>query len=90
MEEIATKLRRIREIFGYSQDYVANRMNISQPAYWQKESGKRMPSEERFEQIAELYNLTVEDLKYEELNTILIKVHKMQIEILEKKVLLSI
>ena len=45
-----------------------------------------MPSEERFEQIAELYNLTVEDLKYEELNTVLIKVHKMQIVILEKKV----
>ena len=86
MEEIATKLRRIREIFGYSQDYVANRMGISQPAYWQKENRKRMPSEERFEQIAELYNLTVEDIKYEELNTVLIKVHKMQIVILEKKV----
>lgn len=85
MEEIATKLRRIREIFGYSQDYVANRMGISQPAYWQKENGKRMPSEERFEQIAELYNLTVKDLKYEELNTVLIKVHRVQIEILEKK-----
>ena len=86
MEDIATKLRRIREIFGYSQDYVANRMGISQPAYWQKENGKRMPSEERFGQIAELYNLSVEDLKREELNTVLIKVHKMQIEILEKKV----
>jgi hypothetical protein len=45
-----------------------------------------MPSDERFEQIAELYNLTVEDLKYEELNTVLIKVHQMQIEILKKKV----
>jgi transcriptional regulator with XRE-family HTH domain len=86
MEEVATKLRRIREIYGYSQDYVAERMNISQPAYWQKENGKRMPSDERFEQIAELYNLTVEDLKYEELNTVLIKVHQMQIEILKKKV----
>lgn len=85
MEEVATKLRRIREIFGYSQDYVANQMGISQPAYWQKESGKRMPSEERFGQIAELYNLTVQDIKSEELNTVLIKVHKMQIEILEKK-----
>ncbi len=86
MEEIATKLRRIREIFGYSQDYVANRMGISQPAYWQKENGKRMPSDERFEQIAELYNLSVEDLKYEELNTVLIKVHKMHIMFLVKKV----
>jgi transcriptional regulator with XRE-family HTH domain len=33
MEEVATKLRRIREIYGYSQDYVADRMGISQPAY---------------------------------------------------------
>ena len=86
MDEVTTKLRRIREIFGYSQDYVANRMGISQPAYWQKENGKRMPSEERFEQIAELYNLSVEDLKYEELNAVLIKVHKIQIAILEQKV----
>ena len=86
MEEIATKLRRVREIFGYSQDYVADRMGISQPAYWQKENGRRMPSDERFGQIAELYNLTVEDLKYEELNTVLIKVHQMQIEILKRKV----
>ena len=85
MEEIANKLRRIREIFGYSQEYVANRMGISQPAYWQKENGKRMPSEERFEQIAELYNLMVEDLKYEDLNKVLIKNHKIQIEILQTK-----
>jgi transcriptional regulator with XRE-family HTH domain len=86
MEAVATKLRRIREIHGYSQEYVADRMGISQPAYWQKENGKRMPSDERFEQIAELYNLTVEDLKYEELNSVLIKVHQMQIEVLKKKV----
>jgi transcriptional regulator with XRE-family HTH domain len=86
MEEVATKLRRIREIFGYSQEYVAERMGISQPAYWQKENGKRMPSNDRFEQIAELYNLTIEDLKYGELNTVLIKVHELQIEILRSKI----
>lgn len=83
---MAMKLRRIREIYGYSQDYVADRLGISQPAYWQKENGKRMPSEERLEQIAELYNLTVTDLKIEDLNTVLIKVHELQIEILRKKV----
>jgi transcriptional regulator with XRE-family HTH domain len=86
MEEVATKLRRVREIFGYSQEYVAERMGISQPAYWQKENGKRMPSNDRFEQIAELYNLTIEDLKYGELNTVLIKVHELQIEILRSKI----
>jgi transcriptional regulator with XRE-family HTH domain len=43
MEEMAMKLRRIREIYGYSQEYVADRLGISQPAYWQKENGKRMP-----------------------------------------------
>ena len=86
MEEIAMKLRRIREIYGYSQDYVADRLGISQPAYWQKENGKRMPSEERLEQIAELYNLTVGDLKDGELNSVLIKVHELQIEILRKKI----
>ena len=80
------KLRRIREIYGYSQDYVAECLGISQPAYWQKENGKRMPSEERLEQIAELYNLTVADLKTGELNAVLIKVHELQIEILRRKI----
>ena len=87
MEEIATKLRRIREIYGYSQEYVADCLGITQPAYWQKENGKRMPSEERLEQIAELYNLTVADLKTGELNAVLIKVHELQIEILRKKII---
>lgn len=86
MEEMAMKLRRIREIYGYSQDYVAECLGISQPAYWQKENGKRMPSEERLEQIAELYNLTVADLKTGELNAVLIKVHELQIEILRRKI----
>jgi transcriptional regulator with XRE-family HTH domain len=86
MEEMATKLRRIREIYGYSQEYVAECLGISQPAYWQKENGKRIPSEERLEQIAELYNLTVTDLKNGELNAVLIKVHELQIEILRKKI----
>jgi transcriptional regulator with XRE-family HTH domain len=85
IEETATKLRRIREIFGYSQEYVAERMGISQPAYWQKENGKRVPSDARFQQIAELYSLSMEDLKFGELNTVLIKVHEIQIEILKKK-----
>jgi transcriptional regulator with XRE-family HTH domain len=87
MEEMAMKLRRIREIYGYSQEYVADRLGISQPAYWQKENGKRMPSDERLEQIADLYNLTVADLKDGELNAVLIKVHELQIEILRKKIL---
>jgi transcriptional regulator with XRE-family HTH domain len=86
MEEMAMKLRRIREIYGYSQEYVADRLGISQPAYWQKENGRRYPSEERLVQIAELYNLTVADLKEGELNKVLIKVHELQIEILRKKI----
>lgn len=86
MQEIAMKLRRIREIYGYTQEYVAACLGISQPAYWQKENGKRIPSEERFEQIAELYSLTVDDLKTSELNAVLIKVHELQIEILRKKI----
>jgi hypothetical protein len=89
MESVSTKLRRIREIYGYSQEYVAERLGISQPAYWQKENGKRMPSDERFEQIAALYNLTLEDLKVGELNSVLIKVHEIQIEILRKKIILG-
>ena len=80
------KLRRIREIYGYTQEYVADRLGISQPAYWQKENGKRIPSEERLEQIAELYSLAVDDLKTGELNTVLIKVHELQIEILRKRI----
>jgi hypothetical protein len=45
-----------------------------------------MPSDERLEQIADLYNLIVSDLKNGELNSVLIKVHELQIEILRKKI----
>jgi hypothetical protein len=37
--------------------------------------------------LADLYNLTVADLKDGELNAVLIKVHELQIEILRKKIL---
>ena len=44
-----------------------------------------MSSKKRIEQIAELYNLTMEELKCGEINSILIKVHELQIENLKKK-----
>lgn len=39
-EALAIKIKKIRELKGYSQDYVANKLAISQRAYSKIESGE--------------------------------------------------
>lgn len=62
MSAIATKLRKLREIYGYPQDYVAYQMGISQAAYSKKETGKTELSLTVLEQIAGLYQISMVDL----------------------------
>ena len=40
MEQIATKIKKIRELKGYSQDYIASQVEISQRAYSKIENGE--------------------------------------------------
>ncbi len=77
MLAIAIKLRKLREIHGYPQEYVAFQMGISQTAYSKKETGKTSLSLAGLEQLANLYQISMLDLIGLSLSELLIlSVHK--------------
>lgn len=55
-----TKLRLLREHHGYSQEYVANELDISQSTYFKLESGQTKLTVERAKQLAKFYNISPE------------------------------
>lgn len=56
------KLKKLRLAKGYSQAEVASKLNISRQAYQHYECGRRTPSTEYVNMLAELYNLQIYDL----------------------------
>jgi|GEM_PF-2457547 len=65
MPYTASNLRQLRHLFGYSQEYVAFRLNISQAAYSKWEAGLVRPGIHQLEVLAELYQLSIGDLLQE-------------------------
>lgn len=59
MKHLATKIRKLREIYGYSQEYVAFEMGISQAAYSKKETGRTELSFSCLEKLASIYKLSM-------------------------------
>jgi transcriptional regulator with XRE-family HTH domain len=59
---IGEKIRKIRTIKGYSQDYVSDLLNISQAAYSDIENNKTKINLERIQEIAAIFKLDVNDL----------------------------
>jgi transcriptional regulator with XRE-family HTH domain len=59
---IGEKIRKIRTIKGFSQDYVANLLNISQAAYSDIETNRSKVNFERIQEIANIFKLDVNDL----------------------------
>jgi DNA-binding XRE family transcriptional regulator len=62
MNPIATKLRKLREIHGYPQEYVAFQLGVSQAAYSKKETGRTELSLTVLQQVSSLYNISLMDL----------------------------
>ena len=62
------KLKRLRLANGYSQAYVATKLNISRQAYQHYECGRRVPNNDYLQQLAELYNLQIYDLLISDIN----------------------
>lgn len=54
-----TILRALRDQHGWSQEFVANELNISQPSYCSLEQDKTKLSIERASKLAELYNVPI-------------------------------
>ena len=62
MEQLPIKIRMLRSVFGYSQEYIAFQLGISQAAYSKKENGQTQASLVHLEAIAVLYNISITDL----------------------------
>ncbi len=62
MDAFAIKIRKLREVYGYPQEYVAFQMGISQAAYSKKETGKTELSLMGLQQVSQLYNVSLIDL----------------------------
>ena len=66
MPVLSEKLRRLRQLFGYSQEYIAFNIGMTQPAYCKWESGQTQPPIKKLEDLANLYQLTLGDLLTED------------------------
>lgn len=62
MNPIALKIRKLREIHGYPQEYVAFQLGVSQAAYSKKETGRTELSLTVLQQVSQLYNINLIDL----------------------------
>lgn len=60
---LGKKIKKIRELNNFSQNYMAKKLNISQPSYSNMESGVDEISEERLQKIAELLKVEVSDIE---------------------------
>lgn len=57
---IGLKIRKVREIKSFSQEYVANKLSVSQSAYSNIENGKTPVTSENLKTIAEILEVTPE------------------------------
>ena len=55
-------ISRLRNITGYSQEEVAEKIGISRQAYAKWEKGETIPDVERCQKLAELYGVTIDSL----------------------------
>ncbi len=62
MKDLALKVRRLRELYGYSQEYVAFEMGISQAAYSKKENGHTEYSLNCLQKIAQILHIDAIEL----------------------------
>lgn len=56
------KLKELRKVHGYTQDYVAAALDVVRQTYSHYESGRRKPSPDTLYKLAGLYNVSVDDL----------------------------
>jgi transcriptional regulator with XRE-family HTH domain len=56
------KLKELRKVNNYTQDYVAEVLGVVRQTYSHYETGKRTPDAEVFYKLAGLYNISVDDL----------------------------
>lgn len=60
---IGNKIKNIRELKNLTQEFVAEKLDVSQAAYSRMESGETKINDEKLKQIAEVLELKPEDIK---------------------------
>ncbi len=61
-QKLANKLKELRRINGYTQDYVASFLGIVRQTYSHYETGHRTPNYEILFKLSGLYNISIDDL----------------------------
>lgn len=61
-DQIARNIRILREMFNYTQEHVADKLNMSQNAYSMLETGETRMTVDRLGQLAELYQVDMADI----------------------------
>lgn len=59
---LPAKLKELRKVYAYTQDYVASALGIARQTYSHYETGKRTPTSDALFKLAGLYNISVDDL----------------------------
>lgn len=59
---LPVKLKELRKVHGYTQDYVASALGVVRQTYSHYETGSRTPNSETLFKLAGLYNISVDDL----------------------------
>ncbi len=59
---LGKRLKELRSIYNYSQDYVAEVIGKTRQTYSHYETGRRNPSTETIYMLASLYNVSIDDL----------------------------
>lgn len=59
---LGKRLKELRIVYNYSQDYVAEAIGKTRQTYSHYETGRRKPSPETIYKLALLYNISVDDL----------------------------
>lgn len=59
---VKENIKNIRELKNYTQEYMAERLNISQAAYSKIEKGKTEITLLKLEEIASVFEITIEDI----------------------------
>lgn len=62
--KLAANMRSLRDVYGYSQDYVSSRIHVARQTYSNYERGKKLPDIPTLLSLAELYQVTLDQLLF--------------------------
>ena len=65
---LGNRLRELRKVNGFTQDYVASTLGVIRQTYSHYESGRRTPSPAAIYKLAGLYNISADDLLHLSVN----------------------